>query len=94
VKFSAPRPNLIQSDSGFSVEVLGRTGMRYVEGDRSMFVDSEVLAKPCAIALWRESIKRWDPPHDAEAVGPEDRSRIIENIQRAFESQGHELQVI
>lgn len=59
-----------------------------------MFVDSEVLAKPGAIALWRESVKRWDPPHDAEAVGPEARSRIIENIQRAFESQGHELQVI
>ena len=94
MKFSAPRANLIQSDSGFSVEVLGRTGMRYVEGDHSMFVDSEVLAKPGAIALWRESIKRWDPPHDAEAVGPKDRSRIIENIQRAFESQGHELQVI
>jgi hypothetical protein len=68
--------------------------MRYVEGDRSIFVDSEVLAKPGAIALWSETIKRWDPPHDAEAVGPEDRSRIIENIQRAFESQGHELQVI
>lgn len=68
--------------------------MRYVEGDRSMFVDSEVLAKPGAMALWRETIKRWDPPHDAEAVGPEDRRRIIENIQQAFESQGHELQVI
>ena len=94
MKFSAPRPNLIQSDSGFSVEVLGRTGMRYVEGDRSMFVDSEVLAKPGAMALWGETIKRWDPPHDAAAVGPEDRSRIIENIQRAFESQGYELQVI
>ena len=59
-----------------------------------MFVDSEVLAKPGAIALWRESIKRWDPPHDTEAVGLEDRSRIIENIQWAFQSQGHELQVI
>jgi hypothetical protein len=94
VSFSAPRPNLIESDSGFSVEVLRRTGMRYVEGDRSMFVDSEVLAKPGAMALWRGSIKRWDPPHDAEAVGPADRGRIIENIQRAFDSQGHELQVI
>jgi len=94
VNFSAPRPNLIESDSGFSIEVLGRTGMRYVEGDRSMFVDSEVLAKPGAMALWGETIKGWDPPHDAEVVGPDDRLRIIENIRRAFESQGYELQVI
>jgi hypothetical protein len=94
VSFSAPRPNLIESDSGFSIEVLGRTGMRYVEGDRSMFVDSEVLAKPGAMALWGETIKGWDPPHAAEVVGPDDRRRIIENIRRAFESQGYELQVI
>ena len=94
MNFSAPRPNPIESDSGFSVEVLGRTGMRYVEGERSMFVDSEVLAKPGAMALWAETIKGWDPPHDAEAVGPDDRSRIVDNIRRAFESQGYELQVI
>ena len=75
------------------MEVLGRTGLRYVEADRSMFVDSEVLAKPGAMALWGETINRWDPPHDAELVGPDDRSRIIDNIRRAFESQGYELQV-
>ena len=94
MNFSAPRPNLIESDSGFSVEVLGRTGMRYVEGERSMFVDSEVLAKPGAMALWAETIRGWDPPHDAEVLGPDDRSRILENIRRAFESQGYELQVL
>jgi len=68
--------------------------MRYVEGDRSMFVDSEVLAKPGAMALWGETIRRWDPPYDAEMVGPVERSRIIDNIRLAFESQGYELQVI
>jgi hypothetical protein len=94
VKFSAPHPNVIESDSGFSVEVLGRTGLRYVEGDRSMFIDSEVLAKPGAMALWSESVKRWDRPREAEVVGSEDRSRIIENLRMAFESQGYELQVI
>ncbi len=93
MKFSAPRPNLIHSDSGFSVEVLGRTGLRYVEGDRSMFIDSEVLAKPGAMAVWSGSVKGWDRPHEADVVGSEDRGRIIENIRLAFESQGYELQV-
>ena len=92
--FSAPRPNRIESDSGFAVEVLGRTGMRYFEGDRSAFIDSEVLAKPDAMALYQSSIRRWDPPHESLEVDEEDRRRIVENIRAAFESQGYELQVI
>jgi hypothetical protein len=46
-----PEPNLIESSAGFSVRVLGRTGMRYIEGGRSVWIDSEVLGKPGAIAL-------------------------------------------
>lgn len=47
--FSEPRANLIESDAGFSVEVLGQTGIRYSEGGRTAFVDSEVLAEPATI---------------------------------------------
>jgi hypothetical protein len=46
--FSEPEPNVIESSTGFSVRVLGRTGMRYTEGERSVWIDSEVLA-----AAWR-----------------------------------------
>jgi Immunity protein 74 len=93
-EFSAPRPNLIVSSSGFSVEVLGRTGMRYSEGDRTLFVDSEVLAKPGAMALYRSSIKAWDAPHETDAITDDERSRIVENIGRAFAFKGYELEVI
>jgi hypothetical protein len=36
--FSIPRVNVIESDNGFSVQVLGRVGLCYREGDpcRSM----------------------------------------------------------
>jgi hypothetical protein len=40
--FSEPEPNVIESSQGFSVRVLGRTGMRYTEGCRSVEIDSEV----------------------------------------------------
>ncbi len=93
-KFSAPRPNLIESDAGFSVEVLGRTGMLYAEGGRSLHIDSEVLAKPRAIGIWRDSIKRWDPPNEGDVLGSNDRTRIIENVRRAFEAMNQELDVI
>jgi hypothetical protein len=89
---SEPEPNLIESSAGFSVRVLGRTGMRYVEGGRSVCIDSEVLGKPGAIALFKDSIKTWEGD-SAEQVNDADRERIAENIKRAFEFCGYELEV-
>jgi hypothetical protein len=56
-RFLEPEPNVIASTEGFSVKVLGRTGMRYTEGTRSVRIDSEVLAKPRAIAMFKETIR-------------------------------------
>jgi hypothetical protein len=89
---SEPEPNLIESNAGFSVRVLGRTGLRYIEGDRSVWIDSEVLAKPGAVSLFKDSIKVWE----GEGAGPvstADRDRIACNIKRAFKFCGYELQV-
>jgi hypothetical protein len=41
--FKIPGVNVIESDDGFSVEVLGMTGMRYIEGDKTFFIDIELL---------------------------------------------------
>jgi len=90
--FSEPEPNLIESTAGFSVTVLGRTGLRYTEDDRSVWIDSEVLAKPRAMALFKDSIKTWEGEH-AEPVSGADRDRIASNVKRAFEGCGYELQV-
>jgi hypothetical protein len=79
---------------GFSVEVLGRTGLRYVESGRSMVIDSEALATPGAMVLYRSSIKKWQAPHESDAVEDDDRSRIIQNIQLAFQFNSHKLDVI
>jgi hypothetical protein len=91
---SSPRPNLVESDSGFSVEVLGMTGMRYTEGGRVMKIDSEVLAGTAGIALFTKSIKGWEPPHEADALTDADKRQIIANIQLAFQSQGWGLDVV
>jgi hypothetical protein len=78
-------------DEGFSVEVLGRVGMRYSERGRTMYIDSEVLAGPHGVGMWRSSIKSWDPPDSDEPVDEATRDRIIEHIRRAFLSQGWPL---
>ncbi len=90
--FSEPEPNVIESSTGFSVRVLGRTGMQYTEGERSVWIDSEVLATPRAIAMFKETIRAWEGP-DPGAVSATERDRIAGNIKRAFDACGYDLHV-
>lgn len=94
--FQSPRPNLIECDEGFSVEVLGRTGILYRECERVMHVYAELLApkSPCGLAVWKSSIKEWRPPHNGEAIGGVRREAIIENIRRAIRFTGDDIEVI
>ena len=88
--FTIPRVNVIQSDDGFSVEVLGRTGVRYAEHSKSMKIDSEVLAGPSGLVLYTRTIKKWD---DGDIVDNSTRQRIVENIRAAFRFRGLEIEV-
>jgi hypothetical protein len=90
--FYSPSPNLFESDEGFSVEVLGRTGLRYRENGKSAFVDSEVMAT-AEMVVWKQSIRKWDPPHETEVIDDKGRERILSNILRAFRALGHEIDV-
>ena len=92
--FSSPRPSFISSDSGFSVEVLGRTALRYTEAYRAMLIDSEELARPHGLALYRSSLRRWEPPNDSLPIDEDERNRIVENIRQAFMFMGDELVVV
>ena len=91
--FSIPRANVVQSDTGFSIEVLGRTGIEYREADKVLFVDSEVLATP-AIAIYVKSIHLWKPPFDSEPIPNEKKDEIIRNIQQAIKFMGEEVQLL
>ena len=92
--FTKPRTNVIESDEGFSVEVLGRAGLLYIEGTKKLEVDSEVLAGPSGIVIYQNSIKSWGPPHNNELIDENKRNRIVDNIRRAFRFQGFEIQVL
>ena len=89
--FTIPKTNVIESDSGFAVEVLGRTGLLYVENDRKMKIDSEVLMGPRAMVVYLDSISKWLPPHDAVPVDQGARKRIMDNIREAFLFRGAEI---
>jgi len=57
--FNKPRNNVVESSEGFYVEVLGRTGIKYVEGLRAVFIDSEVLMGPEGMMVHENSITNW-----------------------------------
>jgi Immunity protein 74 len=91
--FSIPRVNVIESDSGFSVEVLGRTGMKYREGKKTLFIDSEVLAPGKGIAISTKSMKNWEQPHQEDLISDEKRAAIVKNIKAAMEFKNEPLEI-
>lgn len=91
---TSPRSNSYESSEGFSVEVLGCRGFRYLKSGRQMFVDSEVLTGPSGMAVYKGTIRKWDPSYDNVPVTDSDRDRILKDIRDAFRSQGFEIDVI
>ncbi len=83
--FHVPRLNVVESDEGFSVEVLGRAGLRYSEAGNAPVIDSEILAGPSGLALFTRSLDHLDE---------EEKMRIVENVRAAFRFQGFDIQVL
>jgi len=94
VTFFIPRTNVIESDEGYSVEVLGPVGLRYAEDGRVLLVDSEMLAGPSGLIVYSGSIKLEEPSQAQLHIDAEDRMRIIENIRAAFKFRGFEIEVV
>lgn len=90
--FTEPEPNVIESSCGFSVRVLGRTGLRYTEGEHSVWIDSEVLAAPHGLVMYPPSVRVWEGPGPRE-VSDAERERVVSNLKRAFASCSYELDV-
>jgi hypothetical protein len=92
--FRISRINVIESDEGFSVEVLGRTRILYTERTKKLHVDSEVLAGPSGLVIYKASFQAWDPPDDNETIDENKRNAILENIRQAFSFRGVKISVI
>jgi hypothetical protein len=83
--------NTIVSDEGFSVEVLGRTGIKYTEGNKVLMIDSEILAGPAGLVVYSNSVRNWEKPFQGEMI---DKGKIIDNLKRAFLYKGFDIEVI
>lgn len=92
--FKIPRPNVIESDEGFSVEVIGRTGLLYTEGTKILHVDSKVLAGLADLGIYQNSIKSWDATYQHELIDENKRAAIVDNTRRVFHFRGVEIEVL
>jgi hypothetical protein len=73
------------------VTILGRSGIRYREGTRTLFVDGEIQTGPSDFIIYASSLQRWDDDH--QAVTADDRTRIVANIRDVFQRHGLSLAV-
>lgn len=90
--FKIPKVNVIESDEGFSVKV-EMTRLVYIEGSKTLYIDSEILASPGNIGIWKESIRNWEPPYTQVRIDEKKRNAIIDNIRRAFHWKGESISV-
>ena len=91
----SPHPNLIESDEGFSVQVVGGgvLGIIYREGNRAIKVLSEPAVLPVGYIIHKNSITEWAPPGSGNIIDDLARARIIENLHKAFSFQGYQIRI-
>ena len=93
--FREPKPHLIESDTGFSVERIEFSQLLYREDDRSVTLSIEPLVGDSAIfVLYLAERDCWDAPFDKVKITEEEWKRIGENIRDAYRSQGHEIEIM
>jgi hypothetical protein len=55
--------------------------MEYKERDKVMFVESEIgMTDPPTLAIWKDELRKWKPPHDQEEISEQKRMEILKNI--------------
>lgn len=88
--FKIPRVNVIESVEGYAVEVSGQKGMLYTEGDKAVWIDTEVLAGPRSILILTSGLKCW---RSGEQIDDPTRERISDNVLRAFAWFGDRVEI-
>ena len=91
--FKIPHVNVIECDEGYSVKV-EMTRLIYSEGSKNLYINSEILASPGNIAIYKKSLRAWNPPYDNELIDENKREAIIDNIHRAFHWKGEWITVM
>ena len=88
------RPNTFQSDDDSSVVLVDRYSIRYRERQRSLMISQDLQADPRLVAIERESMRAWEPPHEGEPLSEAKKDQIITNVRRAFATRGYRVMLM
>lgn len=77
----------------FKVKLKGRAGILYIEGEREININSELLLRPYGILIYKSSIKNWNPPHNDELIDDIERNRILNNVVSDFEKLKYRVEI-
>ncbi len=72
-------------DNISSVERLGRDEYKYIEGDRALTLQIEMLSGTPQRVIYSRTIKSWLPPNDKEEITDQKRKEILTKICKYFE---------
>jgi hypothetical protein len=79
---------------GFSIEMLGRTGIQYRESDKRMLVESEILMTDVpTVAIWRDRIRSWAPPYEMEEISEQKQTEILKRICAALKWRNTQVEI-
>jgi len=71
--------------SDFGVTILGRSGLRYRQGMKTVSIDGEMLTGAFDFVVYTNSIARWD---DDRVISDDERKTIVANIEAVFRANG------
>lgn len=83
-EFTYPRTNLILSDRGFSVEIRGRSTIRYADAENILDIFAESLVRSEPTMIIRSADARASDGPETSGFSQPERDEIIDNIRRAF----------
>lgn len=88
-EFTYPRPNVIASSRGFSVEIPGRDTLWYAEEGRwiDIFAEQLVGDEP-TISVRRSNVRTWQTPRGDIGVSDSEREMVCRNSRSAFDWKG------
>ena len=73
-------PVCIQPPFMFAISRNGRDEYEYIEGDKRLMFNAEMLVGPIHRDLYVDSIQQWLPPHEQDEITNAGRERILQNI--------------
>ena len=73
------------STKGYKLERVGRNGLKYQFGSKSLTIDVE---PGNGLAVYLSTVQHWDTPNDNEIINEQDMAVIRDNIQEGLKFLG------